>query len=106
MDQYKMIDMLILGWCSVNALQFFYEVPHKNISNPAILIKILLDFFSPYINSNLGKMWEEVIITFLKVVIKKKQERNTVLVQVMKTSGVCLSLKFSARQELVVSFKS
>ena len=37
---------------------------------------------------------------------KKKQERNTVLVQVMKISGVCLSLKFSTRQELVVSFKS
>jgi hypothetical protein len=51
-------------------------------------------------------MWEEVIMAFLKVVIKKNQERNAVLVQGMKTSGVCLSLNFSARQELVVSFKS
>lgn len=31
MDQYKMIDMLVLGWCSINALHFFCEVQHKNI---------------------------------------------------------------------------
>jgi hypothetical protein len=32
MDQYKMIDMLVLGWCSINDLHFFFcEVPHKNI---------------------------------------------------------------------------
>jgi hypothetical protein len=31
MDQHKMIDLLVLGWCSINALHFFCEVPHKNI---------------------------------------------------------------------------
>jgi hypothetical protein len=64
MAQYKMTDLLVLGWCSINALHFFYEVQHKNSwkGYPTILIKLLLDFFSPSINSNLGKMWEEVIM--------------------------------------------
>ena len=40
------------------------------------MIKILLDFFSPYIKSNLGKIWEEVIMTFLIVVIKKTGKKH------------------------------
>jgi hypothetical protein len=76
MDQYKIIGLLVLDWCCINVLQFpCVRCCTKVLERiSSFLIKLVLDFFSPSINSYLQKMWEKVIMAFLKVMVKKSKK--------------------------------